>query len=148
VLEPLTVWKVELAHGLAHRDVAGTLTLGADALEFEADEAAAPMHIGYAAITRAKRLRLSAVLLVRWESDGTTRLTAFYLAQPPPLAPPDPGEAGLRTGNMRVGFLRPTKRGQRRRNTAYLAYTGADLKPALRAWTAEVRVRVRATRGG
>ncbi len=140
-MEPLEVWKVELAAGLAHRDVRGTLHLGTDALEFSGKDATPPMRIGYASIARVKRLRVSSVLLIHWREGAATRHTAFYLTKPPPLDPTGAEVTSARAA--RSPFTRKTRRGQQRRNSYYLASTGTELKPTLVTWVAEVRLRTR-----
>ena len=145
MLEPLEVWKVELARGVAHHDVAGTLHLGDEALEFAGEDAPARMRIAYTRIGRVRRLRVSSVLVMDWEEDGAMRRTAFYLSKPPPLHPSDTGETPPAPG---LGVGRATRRGQQRRNTYYLATVGTEAKPILKAWLAEVKTRTRAARGG
>jgi hypothetical protein len=121
MLEPVVVWKVELRRGRDPVDVEGTLTLTDDALVFE-DLDGDTTSIDFSEIDRARRQRMSPILLVR-HRDTSLGETAFYFAQPPPLGPPDP-------------------------NTGYLSTKGTVLKPTIQAWVDEVRAKVIAARDG
>ena len=137
-MDPLPVWKVELVKGLAEHDVRGELTLTADAIVFTPADSEIGAAVPLMAIVRMKRLKLTPVLLVRWDDDGERRETAYYVAKPPPLArsrADDEVEAGL--GKI----IKPTRRMQQRRNSTYLAETGTMLKPLMKAWVAEVNRR-------
>jgi hypothetical protein len=140
MVEPLTVWKVELSSGNVHEDIEGILTLGEQALEFEPaeDEAAGPSAIPLSSIAGVKRLRLSPVLLVRWRDRDQLVETAYYLAKPPPLgagasSPAAPASA-IDARRERRAF-----RTRKRRNSYYLTSMGVEAKPTLIAWVAEIR---------
>jgi hypothetical protein len=140
-VEPLRVWKVELAKGLAAHDVAGALTLGEEHLVFTPDDGGAA-QIPYGAIDRVKRLRMTAVIVVRWLDGDELRETAFFATRPPPL---HRSTREAHETEVRVGKLFPTtRRMQQRRNSAYLAEMGTELKPVLKAWTVEIVRRTRA----
>jgi hypothetical protein len=142
-MEPLRVWKVELAAGLAEHDVAGKLHLGDDALVFIAKDGPGEAPIPYAAMRRVKRLRMTAVLLVRWVDGDDLRETAYYLTKPPPLRQPrQETETAIGVGRL----IRPGKRLQQRRNSQYLAEAGTMVKPALREWVGELEERMAASR--
>lgn len=140
--ESVAVWKVELRRGLEPIDVAGTLTMADAGLVFE-DEDGATTRIAFADIARARRQRLSPILIVR-HRDPTRGETAFYFAEPPPLRPPDPAELSLREATRR----RPSKRRQQRDNTGYLSTKGTALKPTIEAWAEQIRAGVVAAGGG
>jgi hypothetical protein len=142
MLEPVVVWKVELRRGRDPVDVEGTLTLTDDALVFE-DLDGDTTSIDFSEIDRARRQRMSPILLVR-HRDTSLGETAFYFAQPPPLGPPDPATLSLREATRR----RPSKRRQQRDNTGYLSTKGTVLKPTIQAWVDEVRAKVIAARDG
>jgi hypothetical protein len=144
-MEPLRVWKVELASGLAAHDVAGKLRLADDAVVFVPTEGAGEAPIPFASMRRVKRLRLTAVLLIRWVDDREVRETAFYLTKPPPLHRSTKAETETAVGLGRI--IRYGKRTQQRRNSAYLAEVGTLMKPTLKEWVRELDTRIAATRG-
>lgn len=149
MLEPATVWMVELRTGSSLDEVKGILMLDPDALRFVSPANGTELRIPFERATSVKRLRMSPVILVRWK-DEQERSIAFYFAPPPPLMPPDGRETALpRAGVMGALGGRPTsKRRQRRENATYLTHHSGELKPIMIAWASEVRSRIAASRGG
>jgi hypothetical protein len=143
MVQPLTVWKVELSGGNVHEDIEGTLTLDEDALAFEPAEAGPALQIAYGSIEGVKRLRMSPVLLITRRTHDRTVATAFYLAKPPPLISTKPTTptsdeiAASPRGRPRTRWF------QRRRNSYYLTAAGVETKPILAEWVNEVRARLR-----
>lgn len=131
------MWKVELEHGLAQHDVAGTLELEDGMLRFTAEEGEGTADISIPAIVRVRRLRLTPVMVVRWDDSGTIRETAYYVAKPPPL---HGGTRRDRDTDVKVGNRRfpTTRRMQQRRNSTYLADAGTTFKPLLERWVAAI----------
>jgi hypothetical protein len=147
VLEPTTVWMVELRTRSTLRDVKGVLTLEQDGLSFHSPADGTEVRIPFAAARSAKRLRMSPVLLVRWQDAGD-RLTAFYFAPPPPLVQVSDATTETRAGFLGVmGSRPPSKRKHRRTNATYLTSQNGSLKPTLVAWVKEVRVRISSAGG-
>jgi hypothetical protein len=143
-MEPLEVWKVELAAGRVHEDEAGTLYLGQDALEFHPSEGQGPpSRMRYTSITRCKRTLGSSILVLQWNEGGIGRTTAFYLVKPPPLESAAGLGASVLAPRGADGIRPPSKRKMRRRNGYYLTATGAPLKPLLVEWVREIRAQVR-----
>ena len=137
-MDPLPVWKVELAQGLVDHDVHGELTLTDTHVVFMPADSEIGATIAYDAILQVKRLKLSPVLLVRWVDEGERRETAYYVAKPPPMARSRrDDEAEVALGRL----IKPSRRMQQRRNSTYLAETGTVMKPVMKAWVAEVNRR-------
>jgi hypothetical protein len=149
MLEPVTVWMVELKTGSTLHEVKGILTLGEDALRFVSPANGTEVRIPYERARSARRLRMSPVLLVRWR-DEADRTSAFYFAPPPPLVPPDGSDTQLPRAGIfgPLGGRPPSKRRQRRENASYLTMRSGPLKPTMVAWADEVRTRIAASRGG
>jgi hypothetical protein len=144
VVEPTEVWMVHLGAQRKPLEVRGTLTLGADGLEFVERKTGADVRFEYDSIRRAKRIRGSPVLLVDWRKDGDDRKTAFYFSQPPPLEPV-PRSPTIEPPRGPLGpFTRatPSKRQVARMNLGYLRSTNAANKGVLRAWADAVAERV------
>lgn len=141
VPKPTTVWMVHLRRGLAPTDVRGTLELSAEALVFTAAEDLRETSIALTEVVRAKRMRITPILMVDWRRDGDRHQTAFYFAKPPPLATKDPGEKTLRElgGGPFAALRRQSARKQNRRNASKLASHGSSLKPTLTAWATDLR---------
>jgi hypothetical protein len=147
-MDPLLAWMVDLTAGSVHDDIEGVLHLTDDGLAFEPGEGET-VRIAYERIAHIKRLRMSPVLMVRWEDLGVRTETAFYLAKPPPLGGSSGGRRllyrdamlGASTGQDRPGKVTRT---QRRRNTYYLSSASTDAKPVLVAWVRAVRERMEA----
>ncbi len=146
MVEPVTVWMVHLGKGVEPAEVKGTLTLGAAGLEFTERKSGIDVLFRYDSIRRAKRIRGSPVLLVDWTREGTSRRTAFYFSQPPPLQPTTRSPTIAPRGPLGP-FTRPTpsRRQVARMNVGYLRSTSAAKKDVLRAWEREVADRSRGT---
>jgi hypothetical protein len=139
--EPVRVWAVELGPETALDERKGTLALEADALVFTpAVEGRPGIRIPLEEIAKVRRLRGSPVLMVARRLEGTTRRTAFYFAQPPPL-----GVMLGRQEDRRAGLaaLRNPKRRARRENVTYLGLVNRDTKPALAEWARAIRAATR-----
>ena len=106
-MDPLPVWKVELAQGLVDHDVRGELTLTDTHVVFMPADSEIGATIEYAAILQVKRLKLSPVLLVRWVDEGERRETAYLRGQ----APTDGEVARRRRGRGRAGTPGSSPRG-------------------------------------
>ena len=148
VIEPATVWMVHLGTGPNPPEIRGTLTLGAEGLEFVDRRTGASERLDYGTIRRARRIRGSPVLLVDWRARDVERKTAFYFSQPPPLAPV-PGSAPLEQPRGPLGALSrttPTKRQVARMNLGYLRSTSVAHRNTVRAWVRAVEERI--GRGG
>jgi hypothetical protein len=140
-MEPIQVWKVELAKEMAAYDVEGSIELAEEALAFLGEEADEPMRIRYDAMVRVKRLRLSPVLVVHWRDTADVRRTAFYLTKPPPLH----GGMQKQVHPHEIASDRvrpPSKRTQMRRNSYYLTLTASEVKPTLVAWVRAIKQRM------
>ena len=121
------VWKVDLARG-ATEEREGTLTLEADALVFApAGQAGRREAIPLGAITTAKRLRISPVLMVTHREGPTVLRTAFYFVAPPPLRAPD-------TPDLRSPFTRMSRRRVRREGVQALSTGNRVHGGSVREW--------------
>ncbi len=149
MLEPATVWMVELRTKASLDEVKGILTLEPDGLRFVAPANGTELRIPFERTASVKRLRMSPVILVRWK-DETDRSIAFYFAPPPPLLPTDDRDTTLPRAGLLGAFggRPPSKRRQRRENATYLTHHSGELKPIMIAWATEVRTRIAAARGG
>ena len=137
----MTVWMVELGEGQPPTDTRGRLSIEEEALVFEAHGTASRIAIPFADAHRAKRLRLSPVLLLRWREASRNRQTAFYFVQPPPLAPPEQPVSVNPPGPFEM-LRRPSKRRQRRENASFLTVSAGALRPTILAWADEVQRRI------
>lgn len=142
------VWMVPLGRERVP-EVRGTLQLTDDALVFTEHGGGVERRFRYDAVSRARRVRGSPVLMVTSESNGRRRQTAFYFAQPPPLAPPDPGEESLpgsaisgRPAGPFGALRRSSKRRHQRTNITYLASASSGKKQEIRDWVAEINERI------
>ena len=146
-LDPTTVWMVHLRKGDAGTEIKGTLAIEGDLLVFSDARDHQPVTFPFGTILKVKRLRSSPVLMVEWDWDGSTRRTAFYFAQPPPLRPPEAGMPGGRGDPFsapKVGFggIRHTgKRKHQRDSLRYLQTVGISKKQVIQAWADEVNAR-------
>jgi hypothetical protein len=136
--EPVTVWMVPLAHGVAPVDMEGTLELADDAVVFTDARDETVTSIPLAAIRKVKRHRISPILMLTCVDGTVTRRVAFYFAPPPPLDPIVRPALTVRDANFPRGG-KPSRRRQRRKNTLYLSTAGDEFKPQLREWVAELR---------
>jgi hypothetical protein len=133
----VTVWAVELGKDVEPDEIKGTLELSDQALLFSPDEEARPMmRISLHDIAKVRRLRGSPVLMVERTTSAGARKTAFYFAQPPPLA--------VLMGapvERPVGFdrFRSPKRKARRDNVGYLGLMNREKKSALTEWVRAVK---------
>jgi hypothetical protein len=94
------------------------------------------MRIALHDIAKVRRLRGSPVLMVEGTTSVGSRKTAFYFAQPPPLA--------VLMGapvERPVGFdrFRSPKRKARRDNVGYLGVMNREKKSALTEWVRAVK---------
>jgi hypothetical protein len=139
--EPTTVWMVHLRRGEAVTEVKGRIDLTADAVVFTGTEGDEGVSFRLVDVRRAKRLRGSPVLLLEWQSDDEPRKTAFYFSQPPPLAPPEPGQTALpgdpfttRPTGAFGAIRRSSKRRHQKTNIQYLQTVGIKQKDEIKAW--------------
>ena len=126
------MWAVELGKGVQPDEIKGTLELGDDLLLFSPNEEARPaMRIALQDIAKVRRLRGTPVLMVERTTSAGSRKTAFYFAQPPPLA----ALMGAPVERS-VGFdrFRSPKRKARRDNVGYLGLMNREKKSALTEW--------------
>jgi hypothetical protein len=130
-------------------EVRGTLELTDDALVFTEHRGGMETRFPYDAMRRARRVRGSPVLMVTSESNGVREQTAFYFAQPPPLAPPDPADESLpgsaisgRPAGPFGAIRRSSKRRHQRTNITYLASASSGKKQEIREWVAEITERI------
>lgn len=132
--EPTRVWMVPLGRNKL-QEIAGTLSLGDEALVFEDKDASFERRFGFTEIRKARRVHGSPVLIVVHD-DGQT---AFYFTQPPPLkpAPSDPA-ARLSPFDMLRGSKK-SKRKHVRTNATYLSSTNASKKSDVKAWVAAIQ---------
>jgi hypothetical protein len=139
VPEPTTVWMVHLAEGVAPVDVRGTLEADTEELRFTSDSGEG-FALAYVSVRRAKRLRMSPVLLVSWDRGEGVRQTAFYFAPPPPIEPMlrSASDEIRRSGGF-APLTRPSRRRQRRKNSVYLSTAVGELRPVVVEWADEVR---------
>lgn len=125
------VWKVDLARGRTD-EREGTLTLEADALVFApAGEPGRREPIALSAVTSAKRLRISPVLMVTHREGPVALRTAFYFVAPPPLRAPD-------VPDVRSPFSRMTRRRVRREGVQALSSGNRTHGDAVREWEAAI----------
>ena len=149
--EPTTVWMVRLRKGeMGERK--GLLTLDAEGLVFRDSSLEQVRTLRLEQVRRVKRVRGSPILLVSHEDDRGVRETAFYFAQPPPLAPPDPfavsetpSPAGSTTGrplSPLASMRRTSKKRHMRENVRYLTAKSGNWKPEIQAWVEEITERL------
>jgi hypothetical protein len=119
-------------------------------LVFTAREDSRETTIGLREVVKAKRMRITPILMIDWHRDGSRHQTAFYFTKPPPLATKDPAEATLRElgGGPFAAMRRQSPRKQNRRNASKLASQGSYLKPMLIDWATEVRDRMEESKRG
>jgi hypothetical protein len=142
----VTVWAVELGKDVHPDEIKGTLELGDQALLFSPNDEARPaIRIALHDIAKVRRLRGSPVLMVERTTSAGSRKTAFYFAQPPPLAV-------LMGASVEqpVGFdrFRSPKRKARRDNVGYLGLMNREKKAALSEWVRAVKDAVSKTASG
>jgi hypothetical protein len=136
----VTVWAVELGKDVQPDEVKGTLELGQDVLLFSPnDEARPPIRIALHDIAKVRRLRGSPVLMVERTTSSGPRKTAFYFAQPPPLAVLLGAPVDRSAGFDR---FRNPKRKARRDNVGYLGLMNREKKAALSEWVRAVKAGV------
>jgi hypothetical protein len=144
----VTVWMVHLGRSGKPEEIKGTLTLGETGLEFVERRSGADVTFDYATIRRAKRIRGSPVLLLDWTRDGSSRRTAFYFTQPPPLSQPPRSPTLPPQGPLgHLTRATPSRRQVARMNLGYLRSTSASHRETVRAWQEAVQERVRNGRG-
>jgi hypothetical protein len=73
VVEPVEVWMVHLGARSKPPEVRGILTLGEEGLEFVERKTGADVKFDFVSIRRAKRIKVSPVLLVDWRKEGEDR---------------------------------------------------------------------------
>lgn len=146
MLEPMTVWMVELER--SPDDVEGQLSLDAVRLRFDPTDGPAGRTIDLTHVTKVKRVVGSPVFLVHSLEDGAKRATAFYLSKPPPLQPQQPGtDEPPPTVMGRSHRGKPTSaRKQRRANASYLASVSSEVGDTPKAWVREIRAAIDAAR--
>ena len=140
------MWAVELGKGVQPDEIKGTLELGDRALLFSPNDEARPaLRIALDDIGKVRRLRGSPVLMVGRTTPAGSRKTAFYFAQPPPLAVLTGASA-----EQPVGFdrFRSPKRRARRDNVGYLGLMNREKKAALSEWVRAVKDAVSKTASG
>jgi hypothetical protein len=142
----VTVWAVELGKDVQPDEIKGTLELGGEALFFSPNDESRPaIRIALQDIAKVRRLRGSPVLMVERTTSSGSRKTAFYFAQPPPLAAllgaPVERPAGL------AAFRNP-KRKARRDNVGYLGLMNREKKAALSEWVRAVKAGVSKSASG
>ena len=140
------MWAVELAKGVEPDEIKGTLELSEAVLLFTPLEEARPgLRIALTDILKVRRLRGSPVLMIERTTSTGSRRTAFYFAQPPPLAV-------LMGASVEqpVGFdrFRSPKRKARRDNVGYLGLMNREKKAALSEWDRAVKDAVSKTASG
>lgn len=144
VVEPVTVWRVQLRRGDVG-DREGTLRLDADALVFEDRETTNEIRVAFTSIHSARRVKASPILIVVHDDDGQRAQTAFYFSQPPPLEVPAPGSVDTTATGRPLGpfaaMRRTSKRRHQRENVRYLAMRAGGLKPTIQAWADEISAR-------
>jgi len=124
MVSPKTAWLFR--PGIEGMPREGELTLSADALEF-AGANGRDVSIPLADITRARRMRASPILEVKYRSGGERFIVFVYFAAPPEL------------GEWRGTPISKTERRQRRVAFGFLGERNKDLKEALDRWVAEIR---------
>jgi hypothetical protein len=147
VIEPVTVWRVQLRRGdLDERE--GTLRLETDALVFQDRATSHETRTALSEIRGARRVRASPVLIVTHQDDSGERAEiAYYFSQPPPLDMPTPGSTGTTAMGRPLGpfaaLRRTSKRRHQRENVKYLTTKAGGLKPVIQAWADEIGARTR-----
>jgi hypothetical protein len=136
--EAATVWAVDLVHE-PKRDRPGTLSLGPDALVFEARAGSPPIRIPIGSIRKIRRLRGSPVLLVVHAARSKHAQTAFYFVQPPPLEP----VVGQGERPTPFSFGRASRRRRRRENVQYLGMSNASKREQIDEWVRDVQAAMR-----
>ncbi len=106
----------------------GELTLSADGLEF-AGANGRDVAIPFADIRRARRLRASPILEIKYRRDGERRIAFIFFASPPEL------------GEWRGTPISREERKQRRIAFGFLEERNKDLKDVLDAWVAGIAER-------
>ena len=140
------MWQVELGKSEAPEEVKGTLELSHRDLIFTPrDETRPTVKIPLDEIAKAKRLRGSPVLMVLRETAAGLERTAFYFAQPPPIAAIRDAPVERRTG---IAAFRNPKRQARRDNISYLGLMNRDNKAAVKEWVRAVDTAVGKAREG
>ena len=109
------------------------------------DETRPTVKIPLDEISNVKRLRGSPVLMVLRETAAGLERTAFYFAQPPPVAAIRGEPTERRTG---IAAFRNPKRQARRDNIGYLGLMNRENKAALKEWVRAVNAAVTRTRDG
>jgi hypothetical protein len=136
----VTVWAVELGKDVQPDEIKGTLELGEDVLLFSPNDEARPsIRIALHDIAKVRRLRGSPVLMVERTTSSGSRKTAFYFAQPPPLAALLGAPVDRPAGFDR---FRSPKRKARRDNVGYLGLMNREKKAALSEWVRAVKAGV------
>ena len=142
----MTVWAVELGKDVHPDEIKGTLELGNQALLFSPNDEARPaIRIALHDIAKVRRLRGSPVLIVERTTSVGSRKTAFYFAQPPPLAVLMGASVEQPVGLDR---FRSPKRKARRDNVGYLGLMNREKKAALSEWVRAVKDAVSKTASG
>jgi hypothetical protein len=142
----VTVWAVELGRDVQPDEIKGTLELSDEALLFSPNDETRPsIRIALHDVAKVRRLRGSPVLMVERTTSAGSRKTAFYFAQPPPLAV-------LMGASVErpVGFdrFRNPRRKARRDNVGYLGLMNREKKAALSEWVRAVKEAVSKTASG
>src|SRR4030095_10045481 len=109
------------------------------------DEARPAIRIALHDIAKVRRLRGSPVLMVERTTSAGSRKTAFYFAQPPPLAVLMGACDGQPGGSER---FRSPKRKARRDTVGYLGLMNREKKAALSEWVRAVKDAVSKTASG
>jgi hypothetical protein len=145
--EPTTVWMVRLLKGeLGERK--GLLTLDAEGLVFRDASLEQVRTLGFEQMKRVKRVKGSPILMVSHDDDRGVRETAFYFAEPPPMAPEDPFEASARSGSAGrplsplAAMRRTSKKRHLRENVRYLTAKAGSRKPEIQVWVEEISARL------
>ncbi len=139
VPDAVTVWAVELGRGTM-RERRGTLSLGPEALAFEAADGYSHLRIPLADLRKARRVLGSPVLIVTHAAGARMERVAFYFVQPPPLEPVAP-ESTDRRGML--SMARQTRRKTRRINAGYLGTWNQAKKRELVEWQEAIRAAIR-----
>jgi hypothetical protein len=134
---------VHLSRGDSPDGVKGNLSMEEDALVFTPGAGGMPVRFGLTSVRKAKRLSGSPVLRLDWVDAGTSRHTAFYFVEPPPLHPPDPASRSVQEpAGGPLGALMPRRRASRhfqmRNNAKYLQTSGVGTKELISAWADEI----------
>ncbi len=148
---PTKVWMVPLGRSPAV-EIAGDLRLDDDGLLFTPRNQETPAtRIGFPALTKAKRLRASPVIIVTHaDSAGAKVHTAFYFTQPPALGnivksrTPEPA-AGTdlrsipRPAPFGINARGHSKRRSVRANATYLTQEASNRRRELQEWVRAIR---------